>query len=51
LKQHGQALNNITDAKKKIITDAELEPADNFGEEMRLCGEAGSRWKSVTAGK
>lgn len=43
-------IDNITDAKKKIITDAELEPADNFGEEMRLCGEAGSRWKSVTAG-
>ena len=43
-------MKNITTAKQKIIKDAEMEPADNFGEEMRLCGEAGSRWKSVTAG-
>ena len=43
-------LENITTEKQKIITDAELEPADNFGEEMRLCGQTGSRWKSITAG-
>jgi len=43
-------LDNITTEKQEIITDAELEPADNFGEEMRLCGQTGSRWKSITAG-
>ncbi len=43
-------IDNVTTEKKKIITDAELEPADNFGEEMKTCGQAGSRWKSITAG-
>ena len=27
-----------------------MEPEDNFGEQMRLSGKAGSVWKSVTAG-
>ena len=27
-----------------------MEPEDNFGEQMSLCGKPGSVWKSITAG-
>ncbi|MBO7523343.1 MAG: hypothetical protein J6T30_05770 [Bacteroidales bacterium] len=27
-----------------------MEPEDDFGEQMRLCGKPGSLWKSITAG-
>lgn len=43
-------MDNITAAKRTIIEDAEMEPEDNFGEQMRLCGQAGSTWKSITLG-
>ena len=43
-------LDNVTAAKKKLIEEAEMEPEDDFGEQMKLCGQAGSVWKSVTAG-
>lgn len=43
-------LDNVSDAKKALIEDAEMEPEDDFGEQMKLCGQAGSVWKSVTAG-
>ena len=43
-------LDNVTKVKQTIIEEAEMEPEDNFGEQMKLCGRAGSVWKSVTAG-
>lgn len=43
-------LDNVTKVKQTIIESAEMEPEDNFGEQMKLCGRAGSVWKSVTAG-
>ena len=43
-------MDAVTRAKQEIIKDAEMEPEDNFGEQMRLCGRAGSVWKSITAG-
>lgn len=43
-------IDNVTAAKRTIIEDAEMEPEDNFGEQMRLCGQAGSTWKSITLG-
>ncbi len=43
-------LDNVNDAKKELIEEAEMEPEDDFGEQMKLCGQAGSVWKSVTAG-
>lgn len=43
-------LENVSATKMDIITEAELEPEDNFGEQMKLCGQAGSTWKSVTLG-
>ncbi len=43
-------LDNVTEEKRALIEDAEMEPEDDFGEQMKLCGQAGSVWKSVTAG-
>ena len=43
-------INNIDSVKKAIIEEAEMEPEDNFGEQMKLCGQAGSTWKSITSG-
>lgn len=43
-------LDNVTAVKKEMIEDAEMEPEDDFGEQMKLCGQGGSVWKSVTAG-
>ena len=43
-------MDAVTKAKQEIIEDAELEPEDNFGEQMKLCGYPGSIWKSVTSG-
>lgn len=43
-------LDNVSDVKKEMIEEAEMEPADDFGEQMKLSGQAGSVWKSVTAG-
>lgn len=43
-------MENVSKEKQEIIEDAEMEPEDNFGEQMRLCGRAGSVWKSITAG-
>ncbi|MDD2962258.1 MAG: imelysin family protein [Muribaculaceae bacterium] len=43
-------IENVTADKGKILKDAEMEPEDNFGEQMRLSGQAGSVWKSITAG-
>ena len=41
---------NVTAEKRAILEEAEAEPEDDFGEQMKLCGQAGSVWKSVTAG-
>lgn len=43
-------LDNVSAVKKEMIEDAEMEPTDDFGEQMKLSGQAGSVWKSVTAG-
>ena len=43
-------MENVTKERQEIIEEAEMEPEDNFGEQMRLSGKAGSVWKSVTAG-
>ena len=43
-------LDNVTKEKQTILESAEMEPDDNFGEQMRLCGRGGSVWKSITAG-
>ena len=43
-------LDNVSDSKRELIEEAEMEPEDDFGEQMKLCGQAGSVWKSVTAG-
>lgn len=43
-------IDNIDSWKAEILEDEEMEPTDNFGEEMELCGQAGSRWKTVTLG-
>lgn len=41
-------MDNITPEKQGIIEDAEMEPEDNFGEQIELAGFAGSTWKTVT---
>ncbi len=43
-------IDNVSEEKQSILEEAEMEPEDNFGEQMKLCGQAGSVWKSVTAG-
>lgn len=43
-------IDNVTEEKAAILTDAEEEPEDDFGEQMKLCGQPGSTWKSVTSG-
>ncbi len=43
-------IDAVSERKAGLIEEAELEPEDNFGEQMKLCGQAGSVWKSVTAG-
>ena len=43
-------MDNITQEKQEMLEDAEMEPEDNFGEQMELAGFAGSTWKSVTLG-
>jgi iron uptake system EfeUOB component EfeO/EfeM len=42
-------IDNITPQKQEIIEDAEMEPEDNFGEQIELAGFAGSTWKTVTS--
>ncbi|MDR1724179.1 MAG: hypothetical protein LBR84_09630 [Tannerella sp.] len=43
-------MDALTSEKQAIIEDAEMEPEDNFGEQMELAGFAGSIWKTVTLG-
>jgi len=43
-------MDEISSAKQAIIEDAEMEPEDNFGEQMELAGFPGSVWKTVTNG-
>ena len=43
-------LDNVTSAKQNLLGEAEMEPEDNFGEQMELAGFAGSPWKTVTLG-
>jgi len=41
---------DLTEAEAAVLAEAELEPEDNFGEEMINAGKAGSRWKTVLQG-
>jgi hypothetical protein len=43
-------LENVSAEAQAVLADAEEEPEDDFGEQMRLCGQAGSVWKTVTDG-
>ncbi|MDR1223643.1 MAG: hypothetical protein LBL07_12315 [Tannerella sp.] len=43
-------MENVTAQKREIIEEAEMEPEDNFGEQMELAGFAGSIWKTVGLG-
>ena len=43
-------MDEITQAKQDLLEEAEMEPFDNFGEQMELAGFPGSVWKTVTAG-
>lgn len=43
-------LDNIAQTKQDIVTDAEMEPADDFGEQLKIAGQPGSTWKTITAG-
>ena len=43
-------LENVTEEKQTILEEGEARLDDNFGEQMRLCGQTGSLWTSVTAG-
>ncbi|MDO4191480.1 MAG: imelysin family protein [Bacteroidales bacterium] len=43
-------IENIDARKAELLTENEMEPEDNFGEQMRLCGQPGSVWKSVSLG-
>lgn len=43
-------MESMTQEKQDIVTDAEMEPEDNFGEQMELAGYPGSVWKSILAG-
>jgi hypothetical protein len=42
-------IDKIAAGKREIIEDAEMEPEDNFGEQIELAGFAGSTWKTVTS--
>lgn len=39
-------IDNVTSEKQTILTENELEPSSNYGEEMRNAGQAGSRWNN-----
>ena len=43
-------IDDITSAKKALLEEAEIDPEDNFGEQMELAGFPGSVWKTVTLG-
>ncbi len=43
-------IDNVTEEKATILADAEEEPEDDFGFQMRNCGKPGSVWLSATAG-
>lgn len=43
-------LDNVTEEKQTILEDAGVELFDEFGQQMKLSGQGGSVWKSVTAG-
>jgi hypothetical protein len=43
-------LDNMSAQAQSVLEEAEAEPEDDFGEQMRLCGKAGSVWKTVKSG-
>ncbi len=42
-------MENVTDEKQQILTDAELEPSFDYGESMRQAGTGGSLYVSYAA--
>lgn len=42
--------DNVTEEKRAILEDAEEERFGEFGRQMKLSGQTGSLWTSVTAG-
>lgn len=43
-------LDNVKKSRQELLEEEELEPADNFGEELSNAGKAGSRWATSTLG-
>lgn len=41
-------IDNVKAARQQLLEEEELEPEDNFGNEMINAGKAGSRWASAT---
>ena len=41
-------LDNVTSEKQQILTDNELEPTKDYGQDMKLAGQAGSNYQSLT---
>lgn len=39
-------IDNVTAEKQQVLEDAELEPSRNYGQEMKLAGNAGSPYKT-----
>ena len=42
--------DNVKASRQELLEEEELEPEDNFGEELSTAGQAGSRWKTATLG-
>lgn len=42
--------DNVKASRQELLDEEELEPEDNFGEEMTNAGKAGSRWRTATLG-
>ena len=41
-------IDNVKASRKQLLEEEEMEPENNFGDEMINAGKAGSRWSSVT---
>ena len=39
-------MDNVTEEKRQILEDIELEPSRNYGQEMKLAGNVGSPYKT-----
>ena len=41
-------MDNVTQEKQQILTDNELEPTKDYGQDMKLAGQPGSNYQSLT---